>query len=69
MRRGVDWDQRVLRDKHNVLQGLEVRDLAERRGLELSEQCLDRLRIEPFGDGFQTMSPRAPTPASGGLST
>ena len=40
---------------HNVLQRLEVRNLAERRSLEFSEQRLDSLRIQPFGDGFQTI--------------
>ena len=43
--------------KHNVLQGLEVRNLTERRGLELSEQCLNSLRIEPLCDCFQTINP------------
>src|SRR5271157_1231313 len=38
----------------HVLQGLHVRYLAYVRGLELSQQRLDGLRVEPFGDGVQS---------------
>src|SRR5208337_3990811 len=38
----------------HVLQGLHVRYLAERRGLQLGQKRLDGLRVEPFGDGVQS---------------
>jgi hypothetical protein len=36
--------------KDNVLQGVEVRDLSQRRSLELRQQRRKGARVEPFGD-------------------
>ena len=39
----------------NVLQGFDVRDLVQRWDLQLIEQPLHRVRVEPLGNSFQTV--------------
>src|SRR5271157_3479824 len=39
----------------NVLQGFDIRDLVQRWDLQLIEQPLHRVRVEPLGDSFQTV--------------
>src|SRR5664279_2686050 len=39
----------------DVLQGFDVRDLVQRWDLQLIEQPLHRVRVEPLGNSFQTV--------------
>ena len=39
----------------HVLQGFDVRDLVQRWDLQLIEQPLHRIRVEPLGNSFQTV--------------
>ena len=50
MLRGVDLASEFFEPKDNVLQGVEVCDLSQRRRLELRQQRRKGARVEPFGD-------------------
>ena len=39
----------------DVLQGFDVRDLVQRRDLQLIEQLLHPVRVEPLGNSFQSV--------------
>ena len=42
----------------DMLQRLDVRDLVQRRDLQLVEQPLHRVRVEPLGNGVKRSMPR-----------
>ena len=44
------WASEFFEPKDNVLEGVEVRDLSQRRGLELRQQRRNRCPVEPFCD-------------------
>src|SRR5271157_1044180 len=56
----------------DVLQGFDVRDLVQRWDLQLIEQPLHRVRVEPLGNSFQTVQAaqqkHCPSGAARGLS-
>ena len=51
----LGWTSEFFESEDNVLQGFDVRDLVQRWDLQLIEQPLHRVRVEPLGNSFQTV--------------
>src|SRR5271166_6344831 len=51
----LGWTSEFFESEDNVLQGFDIRDLVQRRDLQLIEQPLHRVRVEPLGNSFQAV--------------